>query len=156
MKTINKHIIFILVLTNMSCTKEINTHIETKQVYQTKQFGFSQAVTTGNELLFISGQVGWNTNHELTGNRSFTAQLHQSFINIKKILEIRNSEFKNIVMMRIYVKQLDKAKRIIISQYIKSIYPNSYKPASTLIGVETLAREDLQIEVEIIAALKTK
>ncbi len=91
MKRMDKYIAFMLLLINCTeANKETNSVVETKQVYQTKQFGFSQAVIA-NGLIFISGQVGWDSNHELTENQSFTAQLKQTFSNIKKILEKCNN-----------------------------------------------------------------
>ena len=49
---------------------------------------------------------------------------------------------------------MSSVKRIDVGEIIKQHYPTIYKPASSLIGVATLAREDLLVEIEIIAKTK--
>jgi enamine deaminase RidA (YjgF/YER057c/UK114 family) len=136
------------VLLNMSCKKEPHM-IESEEAYQTYSLGFSQAVKAGG-LIFLSGQVGWDKSFKLTGS-SFQDQLDQSFLNVGQILEEAHSTFDQVVLIRFYVKDLDTQKRSWINQALSGKYQSHYKPATTLIGVETLAREDLLIEIEVIA-----
>lgn len=137
-----------------SCNSTIIS-IETDNVYRTQQLGFSQANMIDG-FLFTSGQVGWNTEYNLTGDKSFKAQLKQTFINLDNILQKGNSSFDNVLLIRFYVKELDDSKRTEIGEIIKAHYPNAYKPNSTLIGVSELARENLLIEIEIIAKTNNK
>ncbi|MGB3589702.1 MAG: RidA family protein [Tunicatimonas sp.] len=137
---------------NVGCQQDIIT-VETEKAYKTQHLGFSQAnIYSG--LLFTSGQVGWDTNYSLTGTESFEDQLNQTFNNLGAILEKGGSAFSDIILIRIYVKDLDQEKRAKVSDLIEKYYPDLYKPASSLIGVATLAREDLLVEIEIIARTK--
>jgi enamine deaminase RidA (YjgF/YER057c/UK114 family) len=138
----------------LGCSNGIKM-IETTDVYKTKSFGFSQAIVV-NGLLFSSGQVGWDSSYQLTGERQFEDQVKQSFINIDKIVSAGNSSISDIIFLRFYVKGLDDSKRDIIGVYVKKYFTTDYKPATTLIGVETLARNDLMIEIEVIAKVNTK
>jgi enamine deaminase RidA (YjgF/YER057c/UK114 family) len=143
------YIIHFLLL--MSCDNSLQM-INTEDVYQTEKFGFSQAIRS-DDLLFLSGQVGWDTTYELTGDKLFEDQLKQSFINVEELVCAGGSTTNGIIFLRFYVKQLDDTKRGLIGRYIKQYYPEKYKPATTLIGVESLARKELLIEIEGIAKI---
>lgn len=149
-----KKICFALIIITMitSCKSKIIS-LETSKVYKTQELGFSQANIVDG-FLFTSGQVGWGTNYKLTGNKSFNDQLKQTFVNLENILQKGNSSFDKVILIRFYVKELNDSKRIEIGEVIKKYYPNAYKPNSTLIGVAELARENLLVEVEIIAKVK--
>jgi enamine deaminase RidA (YjgF/YER057c/UK114 family) len=127
--------------------------VNVKEVYQTQQLGFSQAVTA-NGLLFASGMVGWDTGYQLTGSQNFEEQTKQIFINLAKLLKAAKSSFHQIVFIRFYVKMMDTSKREIVGKYMKQYFSGDYKPGSSLIGVEALARENLLLEIEIIAKVK--
>lgn len=144
--------ILIIVMTSTLAHSQVFKMIESEQVYTTSAFGFSQAVPSNN-LLFLSGQVGWDTDYNLTGDKGFEAQVKKTFENIERILEKGESNISNIVSMRIYVKQLSTEKRIIVGQYLKQYFSGEYKPSTSLIGITTLAREDLLIEIEAIATV---
>ena len=139
----------ILILFCMSsCSKKIST-IQTDRVYQTTEYGFSQAVAS-NELIFGSGQVGWNTKNELSSIQ-FSGQFKQIISNISSILEAAKSDWNHMLVLRFYVIELDQDKRSIISSFLQSKYVNDYSPATTVIGIQQLARQDLLVEIEFIA-----
>ncbi len=144
----------LLLLVLMGCNQEI-VLVNTEKAYNTAKFGFSQAVSYNN-LLFLSGQVGWDVNHQLTEDGSFEEQLAQSLINTETILNDAMSSVDQILMMRIYVKALDNTKKELISESLKSYFESQHQPATTLIGVETLARENLLIEIEVVAQTNKK
>jgi enamine deaminase RidA (YjgF/YER057c/UK114 family) len=126
--------------------------VQTPAVYTTHARGFSQAVAASG-LLFASGQVGWNTAYRLTGTGSFDDQLRQSFINIAGLAKAGNSSVENILLLRFYVKDLDDAKKAGIGFYMQQYFPQAYKPATTLLGVQALARPELLVEIEMIAKI---
>lgn len=141
-----------ILIMSSSCSHSISS-LESNQVYKTNKMGFSQA-NVYEGLLFSSGQVGWDTNYQLTGTGSFKDQINQTFVNINEILKEAGSNFNDVITIRMYVKNLDDQKLTEVGNIIKDHYPNSYKPTSSLIGVATLAREDLLVEIEIIAKTK--
>lgn len=126
--------------------------IKTSDVYQTHPFGFSQGIVA-NGFLYSSGQVGWTTDFQIPEDGSFEAQLNQSLLNIANIVKAGGSSMAEVVLLRFYVKQLDSTKRILIGTYLQKYFPNDYKPATTLLGIETLAQENLLIEIEVIAKI---
>ena len=51
--------------------------IQPNKLFDSSQFGYSQVVSaTGNKLVFIAGQVGWDENGDLVSNE-LTAQAEQ-------------------------------------------------------------------------------
>jgi len=124
--------------------------IETNEVYKTNQLGFSQAIES-EYFLFTSGQVGWDTSYQLTGDKNFEAQVIQALKNTEGILEAGNSNMSSVIFLRIYVKNLTAEKRIIVTHCLKRCFAVGYKPATSLIGIESLASEELLVEIETIA-----
>lgn len=150
-----KQTAIILLLTLISGCKTNLTMVDSTNLYKTSPFGFSQAVEA-NGLLFTSGHVGWDKTYKLTNKGSFEDQVIQSFSNVKTTIEAGNSSMDKIILIRFYVKELNAQKRGIVGQYLKQYYPTIYKPATSLIGVSRLAREELLIEMEAIAKTNSK
>jgi enamine deaminase RidA (YjgF/YER057c/UK114 family) len=145
-------ILFLSFSLTMISTNSNAQIIETDSVYQTKAIGFSQAVVS-NGFVFVAGQVGWDKNYKLTEEGDFKAQAIQAMKNIDLILKKANSSISNIVQLRFYVTDISEKNRMIINELVKSYFPNSYKPTSTLLCVKALAREELMIEIEAIASI---
>lgn len=152
MKYIGKKILPLLLIAMAGCSTKI-TMVNSKEIYQTAQLSFSQAVAA-NGLLFASGMVGWDAGYQLTGRQDFEEQMKQSFINLKNLLKAAKSSFSRVVFIRFYVKGMDASKRAIVGKYMTAYFPGTHKPGSSLLGVEALARENLLVEIEIIAKVK--
>jgi enamine deaminase RidA (YjgF/YER057c/UK114 family) len=152
MKKLLKKLLPVILIAMGGCTTKIGM-VKSQETYQTEQLGFSQAVTA-NGFLFASGMVGWDTSYQLTGDQNFEEQAKQSFINLENLLKAAKSSFSQVVFIRFYVKRLDTPKKEIVGRYMKQYFPGIYKPGSSLIGVEALARENLLLEIEIIAKVK--
>lgn len=125
--------------------------IESSAVYNTSKFGFSQAVIHDG-LIFGSGQAGWNNEHTLVG-QEFKMQLNQTILNIENILIEVNSNWDDVIHIRFYVVDLTEDKRMTIGSFLRGEFNKEYFPASTIIGVESLAREELELEIEFIAKM---
>ena len=114
---------------------------------------FSQAVSVmGGELLFISGQVALDRDFQLVGERDFELQATRAFENLKLILESRGLSLDNLVRLDVFVVGLDDGTRQSYLDVQRRFLDSDHVPANSLIGVETLARSDLLIEITAIAA----
>jgi 2-iminobutanoate/2-iminopropanoate deaminase len=130
---------------------EMNTTpIRSPLVYDTTQLGFAQAVMANN-LIFGSGQVGWNNQFELTGNKGFEAQFNQSLDNISNLLVSGKSNWQKVLQLRFYIRDMDEEKRKSIGEFLRNTYQYDYCPATTIVGVQSLGREELLVEIEFIA-----
>lgn len=149
---INKLFTLVLTLTLASCAMKMST-IKNPNVYTTHDFGFSQAVIFDN-VIYGSGQVGWNKDYTLPTNSGFKQQFEQTLINIEYLLESQKCSWQDVLHLRFYVVDLSAVKRESIGAFLKQTYPNGYAPATTLLGISALARENLLIEIEFTAKIK--
>ena len=112
--------------------------------------GFSQTVVvkTGNfKTLYISGQIGDGVDLE--------AQTITTFQNLKKQLSNCNATFKDVVKMNTYIVNFNpEADLPIFRKVRKQFLGNEDYPASTLVGIQSLGKNEWLIEIEAIAVVE--
>ena len=112
--------------------------------------GFSQTVVvkTGNfKTIYISGQIGDGDDLE--------AQTIATFQNLEKQLTNCNATFKDVVKMNTYIVNFNPEVDLPVFRKIrKEFLGDENYPASTLIGVERLGRNEWLIEIEAIAVVE--
>jgi enamine deaminase RidA (YjgF/YER057c/UK114 family) len=114
--------------------------------------GYSHvAEVRGGRTLYISGQLALDKDGNLVGRGDFPAQVKQVFENLKARLEEAGASFKDMVKLNFYITDASdiQALRDIRNNYINTENP----PASTLVVVKQLVREEYLIEVEAIAVV---
>ena len=116
--------------------------------------GFSQAVQIDLgtcKMLMISGQVAFDQQGNLIGKANFSEQATQVFNNIKSIIEAQGGKMNNLVKISIYLTDISQlpAFREIRDQFINIKCP----PASTLVQVNHLFRDDVLLEVDATAII---
>lgn len=127
-------------------------HINPKELYDCSIFGMSQAVIdTDTKQLFISGQVDWNKNFEVT-EKSIEGQFSNALKNLLIVLNEANSSISNLLQIRIYIKGELSEYMPIIAPILSKFLGDSY-PSLTGVGVVSLASPDLLVEIEAIAKL---
>jgi enamine deaminase RidA (YjgF/YER057c/UK114 family) len=108
--------------------------------------GYSPAILAeGRKILFVSGQCGDDLNADLE------TQFRQTFEKIRRILEAAGGSFKNVVMMRYYLVNMERDLPIL--RKVRLDFLSKPYPASTAVGVTALAIQNLQFEIEAIAVL---
>ena len=112
--------------------------------------GFSQTVIvkTGNyKTLYISGQIGSGTDLE--------SQTLATFKNLEKQLHQANATFKDVVKMNTYIVNFQPETDLPIFRKVRKEFLGTENfPASTLVGVESLGRNEWLIEIEAIAVIE--
>jgi enamine deaminase RidA (YjgF/YER057c/UK114 family) len=109
------------------------------------------AIAAGSRIVFISGQVGYDVDGQLVGE-DHHSQAEQAFRNVVTAVEAAGGSIEDIAKMTTYVvghhpqllEPLMGARAAVLGEH---------KPASTYLGVESLARPGLLVEVEAIAVL---
>jgi enamine deaminase RidA (YjgF/YER057c/UK114 family) len=117
---------------------------------------YSMAVRArASELVFIAGQVAVDRDGNLVGKGDAAAQTRQVFKNLGAILEGVGAGFSNVLEFTIYVvgREVVQPYMQARSEIFKDIYPNGDYPASTLLIISGLAREEFLIEIKAVAAL---
>jgi enamine deaminase RidA (YjgF/YER057c/UK114 family) len=106
-------------------------------------------VPAGNRLVFIAGQVALDSAGRLVGAGDVRAQATQVFENLRRALAATGATFADVVKLNYYV--VDAAQvpvlREVRDRYINAAAP----PASTLVEVRRLFRDDVLLEVEATA-----
>ena len=115
---------------------------------------YSQVVqVSGETLLYLAGQVAWDADGKTVGVGDLQAQAHQAFKNVDSVLAAAGSNFSRVIKLTIYVVNYQPEQRQMVMDAASQFVDSQHLPASTLLGVQSLARPDLLIEVEAIAAL---
>jgi 2-iminobutanoate/2-iminopropanoate deaminase len=119
--------------------------------------GYSQAavVNLGTaKMVIMSGQIALDKQGNLVGKDDLEKQTEQAFKNIKSIVEAAGGTMDNIVKLNYFIKDASKVKlvRAVRDQFVNTKTP----PASTLVEVSRLFREDLLIEIEATAVIPVK
>jgi enamine deaminase RidA (YjgF/YER057c/UK114 family) len=114
--------------------------------------GYSHVVSVqGGRTLYIAGQLALDKEGKLVGRGDFRAQVKQVFENIKARLEEGGATFNDVVKINYYLSDASdlQALRETRNSYINMDNP----PASTLVVVKQLVREEYLLEAEAIAVV---
>ena len=128
-------------------SKISNRHINPPTL--SKPNGWTQVViATGSRTIYIAGQTAVDKNGTLVGPCDFRTQAVQVFENLKAALAAAGASFKEVVKVNYYL--LDMANAPVMRE-VRDGYFKSDFPASTLVEVGKLARDEFMLEIEAIA-----
>ena len=118
-----------------------------------ENFPLSQGIRTGN-LIFLSGQVSFDTDGNVVGAGDLRRQTRQVFENIKGILQEAGAGFQDVVKMTTFFT-VDITDHDKVSDYfeVRKEYFGDHKPCSTGVQVTALVDPDLMLEVEVAALI---
>ncbi len=117
--------------------------------------GYSQVVTIdgARKLAFVSGQVAVDREGKLVGAGDLRAQIKKAAENLVAALAAVGARPADIVKMNTYIVNYRQQDYSAMREARAVLFPEGEPPASTLIGVQSLAVEGLLVEIEAIAAL---
>jgi reactive intermediate/imine deaminase len=110
-------------------------------------------VTGPNKTIYISGQIALDKDGKLVGPGDMKAQAEQVFRNLQAALTAAGATFKDVVKMNTFITDMDKAPAV---REVRAKYFADSTPASTLVQVVHLARPELMLEIEVIAAVPAR
>jgi enamine deaminase RidA (YjgF/YER057c/UK114 family) len=121
-----------------------------------KPRGYTHVVTiTGPaKMIFISGQVAIDKEGKLVGPGDLKTQIRQASANLKAALEAAGATPADIVKTNTYIVNYKQSDYSAMREARGELFPDGEPPASTLVGVTSLAVEGLMVEMEAIAAVK--
>jgi enamine deaminase RidA (YjgF/YER057c/UK114 family) len=120
---------------------------------------FSQIVTVQigtSRAIYISGQVSVDPNNEIIAPGDLVRQTEVALENLSRALTAAKATPADVVRLGIYVKNYEPSKADTISSALGKVFVKERMPASTWIGVASLAREDFLIEIDAIAVVETE
>lgn len=112
--------------------------------------GYTHVVDAGaGRTVYIAGQVALDADGNLVGKGDFRAQVEQVFRNLEAALAAADLGFPDVVKLNTYVADMSALDAL---REVRARYVGDRPPASTLVQVVRLAREDFLVEIEAIAA----
>lgn len=115
--------------------------------------GFSNGVAATGNLVFVAGQVGWNTDQVFESD-DFVTQTEQALRNIVAVLNEAGAKAEHIVRMTWYVtnkREYVNRQRDIGQAYRRVI--GRHFPAMALVQVVALVEDRAKVEIEATAVI---
>ena len=116
--------------------------------------GYSHvAQVTGGRTIHVSGQVALDRFGEVVGEGDLEAQTRQVFENLAAALAAAGAGFGDVVKLGFFLTDISRmgVVRGVRDEYVDTDRP----PASTAVEVSRLIRDELLIEVEVVAVART-
>jgi 2-iminobutanoate/2-iminopropanoate deaminase len=130
------------------------TTLNPPDLFPSLEHGFSQAVVaTGGRTVFISGQTAWDAHKHIVGGHDLAAQTEQAVRNVKIAVEAAGGSLDDLVALRIYIVPSAMHDLAAIGEALNRWFP-VHPPASTWLGVTSLARPEFLVEIEATAVVE--
>ena len=108
------------------------------------------SVEGNGKVVYVSGQLAWNSDGDTVGKGDMRAQFRQVGENIKAALAAAGAGLSDIVKTNTYVTDMDA---FFGCMDIREEYFGPGWPTSTTVEVSRLAHPDMMIEIEAIAVV---
>ena len=125
----------------------IEAHVLNELFQHSSNVAHGVEVPPGTRLLFTNGQVG--TNPDGITPESTSDQTEIVFERLKAILKRSRMSLSDVVRFNIYLTDQSDVKTVFA---IRDRIMGAHKPAATILVVKGLARPELKVEIELIAA----
>lgn len=122
-------------------------------LYNPKRHSTHVVTVFGGKLVFVSGQVAYDERQGIVGHGDLLVQCVKAFENLKRALESASACPEDVIKLTVYVRHYKPADMHAIEEGYHACFGSFRGFASTLVGVQSLARDGLLIEVEAIAAV---
>ncbi len=112
--------------------------------------GYSHVVDAPpGRIIYVSGQVPLDAEGELVGPGDFERQVRQVFENLTTALEAAEASWSDVVKLNYFLLDVGHiaSVRTIRDEYVGVEHP----PASTLVEVRRLFRDDVLVEIDAVA-----
>jgi enamine deaminase RidA (YjgF/YER057c/UK114 family) len=110
-------------------------------------------VARGGRTIYVSGQVPQNSKGELVGGDDLVAQAEQVYRNLELALKGAGATFSDVVKLNVYVVNFKPEYRDLLQSVRVRHVSKENPPASTLVGVQALARPGFLVEIEAVAVI---
>jgi enamine deaminase RidA (YjgF/YER057c/UK114 family) len=129
-------------------------HISPPGLFSTRRLGFTHVVTSSpGTTVHISGQTAWDKDRKIVGGNDLQRQAKQSFRNLRTALEAAGASPADVVFVWLYVVNYQPEHAAFLSTMLEMFFAGGPFPASTWVGVQSLADPDFLIEIEVTAVV---
>ena len=109
---------------------------------------------SGGRTVYVSGQVSQDAAGNLVGKGDLLAQTEQVYKNLGIALAAAGASFADVVKLNVYVVGYQPEHRALLQSVREKHVSKDQPPASTLIGVQALARPEFLVEIEAVAVVE--
>ncbi len=114
---------------------------------------YSQVIlASGSRIVFVAGQVAHDSDGNVVAPGDLAGQAGQTFANVGRALAAAGARPDQVTKITTYVVQYRPEYLALIAAPRAALF-GDHRPASTLVGVQALARPEYLIEVEAIAVI---
>lgn len=107
-------------------------------------------VVRAGRLVFVSGCTATDEQGRMVGGSDVVAQARQVHEKLKKCLAAAGATFADVCKVTVFLKNMGDREKV---NKVRKEYFGSSRPASTLVEISRLAKDDLLVEIEAIAVL---
>jgi len=116
---------------------------------------YHHVITTGpGKLIFLSGQVAFDSNRNIVGEDDVVAQTRQTMRNLKSAVETGGGQISDIVQITTHVVNYSPTQLEDVTSTIAEFFEPACLPTNTLVGINSLSTEGLLIEIGGIAVIE--
>ncbi len=110
---------------------------------------FTHVVRAGR-IVFVSGCVATDAQGRVVGGSDVVAQARQTHENIKRCLAAAGATFADICKVTVFLRNINDREKV---NTVRKEYFGAHRPASTLVEISRLVREEYLVEIEATAVL---
>lgn len=126
------------------------TRLNPPDLFDSGPTGFHQIVLRDDgdrRAIHLSGQVAWGADRKVAGDGGLESQVVESLRNIERALSHGGATLADVGSMRIYILASHIGDHESVTRGLKAVFGDA-PPASTWIGVPSLASGDFLVEIE--------
>jgi enamine deaminase RidA (YjgF/YER057c/UK114 family) len=129
-------------------------HLSPAGLFSTKGLGFTHVVTSAPGItVHISGQTAWSAERRLVGGSDLRLQAEAALGNLRTALDAAKATPSDVVALRVYVVNYKPEYGAVLSPLFETFFAGGPPPASTWLGVTSLAVPGFLIEIEATAVI---
>jgi 2-iminobutanoate/2-iminopropanoate deaminase len=107
-------------------------------------------VVRADRLVFVSGCVASDQHGRTVGGNDAVAQARQVHENLKKCLAAAGATFADVCKVTVFLRNIGDREKV---NTVRKEYFGAHRPASTLVEITRLVRDDYLIEIEATAVI---
>ena len=111
---------------------------------------FTHVVSSAGRIVFVSGCVATDAQGRVVGGSDIVAQARQVHENIKRCLAAAGATFADVCKVTVFLRNVNDREKV---NTVRKEYFGAHRPASTLVEISRLVRDDYLIEIEATAVI---
>ena len=126
-------------------------HLNPPGLMDSRRFFSQVVVAPGGTTVYVAGQTGYRVDRSISPTKE--GQMKQAFDNVRIALEAAQARMDQVLSMTVYIVDYSEADLELLARCTAACFPPDRLPASTLVPVPRLARDELLFEITMTAVI---